>query len=155
MLVRIPAPLAAIAPLAAPTAFLLPGFIMDTKADPPITHQGRALAGPSLRFDVLEEVERLRRTTPRGHGHGAFALARYPDLRLVLIALWSGATIHEHKTEGRVSVQCIDGRVRMHVAGAELELSPGQLITIDRNVPHDIVAVGDSSVLLTIAWPER
>ena len=127
---------------------------MQVQPDPPTAH-GRALAAPALRFDVLEEVERLRRTTPRGHGHGAITLARYPDLRIVLIALWSGARIQEHATEGRVSIQCIDGRVRMRVAGSELELEPGQLITIDRDVPHDIVAVRDSSVLLTVAWPER
>ena len=127
---------------------------MQTKSDPPTTH-GRALAAPSLQFDLLEEVERLRRSTPRGHGHGAFTLARYPDLRIVLMTLWSGARIQEHATAGRVSIQCIDGRVRMRVSGAEVELAPGQLITIDREIPHDIVAVGDSSVLLTIAWPER
>ena len=127
---------------------------MQVQPDPPTTH-GRVLAAPTLRFDVLEEVERLRRTTPRGHGHGAITLARYPDLRIVLMALWSGARIHEHATAGRVSIQCIDGRVRMHVSGSELELAPGQLITIDRDVPHDILAVNDSSVLLTVAWPER
>ncbi len=31
----------------------------------------------------------------------------------------------------------------------------GQLLVLDRSVPHDVDALEDSAFLLTIAWPEH
>jgi quercetin dioxygenase-like cupin family protein len=109
---------------------------------------------PVARFDLQEEVRAMRSTIrPGGARHVAKTLARAEDLRLVLIVMQPGARIHEHATEGRLTIQGVDGRVRLHVHETVFEIDPGFVLAIDRDVPHALEAMQDSSILLTIAWP--
>jgi mannose-6-phosphate isomerase-like protein (cupin superfamily) len=43
----------------------------------------------------------------------------------------------------------------MHVQDKVFDLPAGQLLALDRAVPHDVTALEDSALLLTIAWPEE
>ena len=75
------------------------------------------------------------------------------DLRVVLMALKAGARIPEHKANGRISVQVLSGHVRLNAAGCTSDLRPGSLLALDERTPHDVEALDESAVLLTIAWP--
>ena len=72
----------------------------------------------------------------------------------MLTAIKANTTIHEHHAAGRISVQTVEGRIRMHAGGKEFDLPAGRLLVLDRAMPHDVVAIEDSAFLLTIAWPE-
>lgn len=103
------------------------------------------------RFDLPEEV-RMMRSTPRTANHVAKTLLRTADLRIVLMVLERGATISEHRAEGRMTIQGLDGVVQLRTGDSILEVGAGCLFALDRNVPHAIEAVEASSILLTIAW---
>jgi quercetin dioxygenase-like cupin family protein len=111
------------------------------------------LAPRSAEIDLHEEAKRLRLEAQyMEHGHGATTLIRYPDLRVVQMALKGGTLIREHQTEGRVLVQCISGRLRLDMPEGRAELAAGQVLALERCVPHDLEAMEDSDVLITIAW---
>jgi quercetin dioxygenase-like cupin family protein len=116
------------------------------------------MRAPCLRFDLDEEISRLWREAASGSGRNAKTLVKHPDLRIVLTVLRGGHRIHEHKASGRISVQTIRGHIRMHLSAGEacdtMDLPAGHLVALDREVPHDVVAVVDSAFVLTIAWPE-
>jgi quercetin dioxygenase-like cupin family protein len=114
----------------------------------------QATAGPSLTFDLTEQIRELRQEPYWQSGRNSKMLVKHDDFRIVLTALKASTTIHEHHSAGRISVQAIEGHLRMHAGGREFDLPAGRVLVLDRAVPHDVVAIEDSAFLLTIAWPE-
>jgi quercetin dioxygenase-like cupin family protein len=111
------------------------------------------MAAPFLEFDLPAELHRLRTETTWSTGHNARTLAKYDDFRVVLIALRARARMSEHKTEGRISVQLLSGHIQVKAAGRTFNLRHGGLLALDHGVPHDVEALEESALLLTIAWP--
>lgn len=116
-------------------------------------HEVGILAGPLLTFDLEREIRQLRSEGRWQSGHTAKTLAKYPDFRVVLIVMRSGGRLVNHRTEGRISVHTLSGRVNFRTAEQSTDLSAGQMLTLERDLPHDIEAAVDSAFLLTIAWP--
>jgi quercetin dioxygenase-like cupin family protein len=114
----------------------------------------RALTGPVLTFDLAAEADRLRSESPwREHGRNAVTLVKYSDLRIVFILMKPAARLQEHHADARISVQTLRGHARLHLGGEIIDLPAGHLMTLDKGIPHDLEAVEESEVLLTIAWP--
>lgn len=104
-------------------------------------------------IELEKEAEELQRTEAfREHGHSAKTLAKYPSLRLVLIALRQGTSVGEHKAEGRISLQTLSGEVMMVADERNVRLPQGSVVSLDKAVPHDVIALADSTVLLTVCW---
>jgi quercetin dioxygenase-like cupin family protein len=112
-----------------------------------------SLASPFLEFDLIAEVDRLHGERTWHTGHNARTLIKYDDLRVVLMALKAGSRIPEHKANGRISVQVLSGHIRLNASGRTFDLRPGSLLALDERAPHDLEALDESAVLLTIAWP--
>ena len=111
------------------------------------------LAGPTLTFDLTAELEQLRREeTYRSGDRNAKTLAKEPDLRVVLTVLKEGARLREHQAPGPVAVQTISGRLRLHAGGQTFDLPTGHLLTLERDLPHDVEALEESAFLITIGW---
>jgi quercetin dioxygenase-like cupin family protein len=112
------------------------------------------MAAPFLEFDLARELEQLHCEFPAS-GQNAKTLVKHDDFRIVLIALTAHARIPEHRAEGRISVQTVRGHIRMRALGRTFDLPAGSLLILDRDAPHDVQALEDSAVLLTIAWPGK
>jgi len=113
------------------------------------------LARPLLQIDVEQELQQLRQEESwhRETGRSSKTLAKYPDFRIVLILMKSGTRMRQHTAEGRVSIQQLKGRVLIHLeAHRRVEVSAGQLLVLDCGVLHDVEALEESSLLLTISW---
>jgi quercetin dioxygenase-like cupin family protein len=60
-----------------------------------------------------------------------------------------------HSAEGPISIHALQGKIRVHLSGDRTEdLKPGDLLTLERCLEHDVEALEESAFLLTIAWPE-
>lgn len=70
----------------------------------------RLLAAPLLLFRFAEEVARLKGEPDWAGGKRAITLTKQGGLRVVLIALRSGATLDEHVAAGALTVQVLEGR---------------------------------------------
>lgn len=113
------------------------------------------LAEPVLRFDLDQEMQELRRedSWERETGRSSKTLAKYPDFRIVLVCMKAGSHMNDHKAEARISIQALRGKVLLHVPDRKsIELSTGQLLTLDCGMHHDVEAVEESAFLLTVAW---
>jgi quercetin dioxygenase-like cupin family protein len=112
------------------------------------------LAEPLLQIDFERELQQLRRedSWQRETGRSSKTLAKYPDFRIVLILMKSGTRMRQHKAEGRISIQQLNGRVRIHLADRKVTLSAGHLLVLDCGVLHDVEALEESALLLTISW---
>jgi quercetin dioxygenase-like cupin family protein len=108
-----------------------------------------------MEFDLEGELHRLKAETTWSTGHNARTLVKQEDFRVVLIAIQRDARIPEHQTEGRLSVHVIAGHVQVRAAGRTFSLRTGGLLALDRAIRHDVTAIEESAILLTIAWPEK
>ena len=123
-------------------------------ADPSPTRRPRPLAAPVLLFDFAEEATGLRNEGPwLQHGRNALTLVKYPDFRIVFMLMKPGTRLQEHHASGRISVHTLSGYVRLHLGDQIADLPAGHLLALERELPHDVEAVEESAVLLTIAWP--
>lgn len=113
----------------------------------------RHLDAPLLQLDLARELSELRGSEVyRAHRYGAKTLARYPDLRVVLIAFEAGARMERHQAKSRVSVQVLEGHVALALSEQSVELRAGGVLVIAPDVPHDVEAREQSAILVTLAW---
>ena len=113
------------------------------------------MAAPYLEFDIASELEELRREPAWQSGQNAKTLVKFDDLRIVLMSLQARSRIPGHQTEGRISIHAVAGHIQVRAQGRTFDLPSGRLLALDRGLPHDVEALEDSAVLLTIAWPGR
>ena len=111
------------------------------------------MAAPYLEFDLVRELEQLHREPEWQTGQNARTLVKYDTLRVVLTSLKAHARIPEHRTEGRISIQALRGRIHVRAEGRTFDLSAGTLLALDQGISHDVEALEDSAFLLIIAWP--
>ena len=114
------------------------------------------LSRPVLEFDLASELAQLHQDESwvQPAGRSSKTLIKYPDLRVVLIAMRADTRMHQHTAAGRISVHVLCGHIRLHLPDRVLDLPAGHLLTLDQCIPHDVEATEDSAVLLTIAWPK-
>ena len=110
--------------------------------------------GPFLAFNLAEQIHSLRQEPYWQSGRNSKTIAKYHDLRIVLTAIQAKTTIRQHSSAGRMSVQTLEGHLRMHAGGKEFDMPAGRVLVLDRDMPHDVIALEDSAFLVTMAWPE-
>jgi quercetin dioxygenase-like cupin family protein len=111
------------------------------------------LDAPIAELDLNREVAALwPNVDETGMGHMARTLVRQPTLRVVLMVLRSGSVIREHSADGASSLQVLSGRVTLCLPNRKVDLASGQLLAMEARVPHDVEALEDSAVLLTLSW---
>ena len=121
---------------------------------PEDAHLTSHLADPIGVLDLKAELAQLRDEEPwRRSGRHSRTLIKDADLRVVLIALQTGARLEEHHAPGRITVHALDGHLRVGVSGQAIDLPQGHIVTIAPAIRHDVEALEESAFLLTIAWP--
>ena len=78
------------------------------------------------------------------------AIVRTAHLELIRSVLHRGRSVPEHKVDGELTIQCIEGKLTVHAHGLKIPLAAGELIFLSGGVPHAIAAEEDSSALLTL-----
>ena len=113
------------------------------------------LSSPLLQFNIDEEIalQRQEDSWLRGAGRSSKTLVKHPDLRIVLISMKANTRMHEHKATARISIQTISGHVRLRLPERTADLPAGHLLVLDQCLPHDVEALEDSAILLTLSWP--
>lgn len=113
----------------------------------------QTLAGAYLEFDLRREIELLHHEPEWATGQNAKTLVKYDNFRVVLTALHAHARMPLHQTDGRISLQTIGGHIQVRAVGRTFDLPVGSLLALDRGLPHEVEALEESVLLLTIAWP--
>lgn len=115
------------------------------------------LADQVIRHNVRSEVEQLKKAPSwhRESGRSSETLVKYEAFRIVLVRMKPGSYMSHHRAEGPISIQVLQGKVRVHLPEDRTEdLEHGDLLTLERCLEHDVEALEESAFLLTIAWPE-
>lgn len=78
------------------------------------------------------------------------AIVRTAHFELIRSVLHRGRSVPEHKVDGELTIQCIEGRLTVHAHGRAIALGPGELLFLAGGEPHSVEAVEDSSALLSL-----
>lgn len=99
---------------------------------------------PAQVVDVSPFGERLaqQRTT---------ALFKSDDLEVMRLVLRAGKSLPPHRVAGEITIHCIEGRLQVSAEGTESVLRAGQLLYLLGNVVHGVIALEDTSALVTVA----
>ncbi len=109
-----------------------------------------AVAG-LFHVQIAEEVERLKQeSTWRSGARNAITLTKEGPLRVVLIVLRAGAKLHEHQTGGPLMLQALSGSLRFRTRDRALEMKPGEIVALESALDHEVEALEESAVLLTL-----
>jgi len=113
------------------------------------------LASPLLRFNLSEELRRLRgeASWQRGSGRSSKTLAKYPDFHVVLVLMKANTRMNKHHVDARISIHSLEGKLRVRLPDQMVEVPAGELIALDYAIPHSIEAPEESAFLITISWP--
>jgi quercetin dioxygenase-like cupin family protein len=115
------------------------------------------LADPVLQFDLSKEIEKLhtKESWGREAGRSSETLVKQDDFRVVLISMKAQTRMGEHRAEGRISIQTLQGRICIHLRDQKIELPAGRLLALDCGLYHDVESLEDSAFLLTMSWPKQ
>jgi len=97
--------------------------------------------------DVID----VRPLGPRLSGTRSHALFKSADLEVIRLVLPAGEGLPPHAVAGEITLQCIEGRIAFNCDAGERELAAGELIHSAAEEIHELRAIEDSSLLLTIS----
>ena len=90
------------------------------------------------------------------------ALFKSEDLEVIQLLMPEGRRMLDHRVNGEITLQCLKGCVDVisHAVGEpdprpKARLVEGHLMYLQRGEPHQLLAVVESVVLLTIALPKN
>ena len=55
--------------------------------------------------------------------------------------------------DGRISIQLFEGGIRLQINEQSVEMKAGALLTLEYGTPHNVEAIEESALLITISWP--
>ena len=112
------------------------------------------LSAPLLTFDLAAEIEQLNNEEHwLKDGRISKTLVKHSDFRIVLMFMKAGTLMQEHKTDARISIHALSGRLLIKLDGQTVDLPAGHLLVLEKGLSHDVKAIEESVFLLSISWP--
>jgi quercetin dioxygenase-like cupin family protein len=108
--------------------------------------------GGMLTANIASEIKRLKDAPEWASGdRHAVSLVKDDALNVLLMVLKAGASLHEHRTKGPIAIEVISGSVRFSSGNDQRVVSGGELVALDRRIPHRLEALEESAVILITA----
>lgn len=112
----------------------------------------RPLTAPFLTFDLADQLAEMR--TEEGYsrsGRSGRTLAKSGRFRATLVVMARGNVIGTHQADSPMTLQVLSGHIRFRSGEGDQELRSGQLLFFGPGEAHDLTAVEESSLLLTLS----
>lgn len=77
-------------------------------------------------------------------------LVRAPHLEVFRMVLPAGKSTPMHEAAGTITIQCVEGEVRLEAHGIQQVMRAGDLVFLDDAEPHAVEGITDASLLITI-----
>jgi len=82
-------------------------------------------------------------------------LLETPTSKEVRICIAAGQVMAEHKSPFSILIHILKGEITLGIQGQQQQMKAGQLISLGPHVPHDLTAIADTIVRLTIHKNDR
>lgn len=78
------------------------------------------------------------------------ALFKGPHLEVIRMVLLAGKKIPPHQVSGSITIHCLKGEVDVGVESERKVLRQGDLLYLAGNVKHDLLALTDAALLVSV-----
>lgn len=103
---------------------------------------------PDAPLTVIDDLLALAPLPASGLGHSK--VLQHPDARILVLAFRAGHLLKEHSTPFPLLMQALDGELLVRADGVETTLRPGGVIRMDAALRHEVEAVSDARLMLTL-----
>ena len=105
--------------------------------------------------EVKREEEKVKEEpTWQESERNSITIFKSDAMTIVLIGLHAQAELKPHKANGTISVQVLEGKITFATEYERAEIEKGQMIALQPNITHSVVATTESFFLLTLV-PDR
>lgn len=112
----------------------------------------RSLAGPLLTFDLDGQLRELKAEEAYTRsGRAGRTLAKSGRLRVILVAMQAGNAIGTHQADSPMTLQVVNGHIRYRANDGEHEMRSGELLFFGPGDAHDIRALEETALLITLS----
>ncbi len=112
----------------------------------------RPTAGGMITVKLADEIARLKTSAEwKSADRHAVSLIKDDALNVLLMVLKKGAHLHEHHTKGPIAVQLVSGSIRFIGGPEQRIISAGEMVGLDRGIPHSLEALEESALILVTA----
>lgn len=117
----------------------------------PQRKQDHVIDAPLVQIDIPAFAKQLKQeSTWKESDRNSITVFKTDGMSIVLIALHKGAEMPRHNTDGIISVQVLEGQIKITADIKTVELSAGHMLTLHENIPHSVLAIKESLFLLTL-----
>jgi quercetin dioxygenase-like cupin family protein len=139
----------------------LPAMIPHSDATPisdtglvashPRSDARRILDASLMQFDLDGEIEKIKHEKNWMEGcQSAKTLVKSENMSLLLIAMHMGDEMKMHRFNGPITLHVVEGNIQFLTRQNCVSIKEGQLITLQKKIPHNLVAKMSSIFLLTL-----
>lgn len=126
--------------------------IKTTDSTPQRPEGERVLNALLLEININDFIEKIKaESTWKDSDRNSMTVHKSDNMVVVLIGLHAGAELKPHKAGGVLSLQLLQGAIDFIVEQRKTTVSKGQMIVLQENIFHSVVAQEESFLLLTIA----
>ncbi|MFC5336928.1 cupin domain-containing protein [Leucobacter denitrificans] len=113
---------------------------------------GRSVNGPKPFTLAAANLDDLLAAAPvSGEKFQIKRIFQGTGVRMIRLTFAAGQTMREHSTNAPLVVQVLEGTVAFRIAGEELTLPAGAILHVEPSELHELEAVTDAHLLLTLA----
>ncbi len=107
---------------------------------------------PISTFDLSKLLAQVKKgETWEKENRNAVTLCKCRGLHVTLIAMHAGTLMPGHRVECPIIVHVIEGHAEFITDSKTVVLTKGQILTLGGGIRHDIKAIAESTILLTLA----
>jgi quercetin dioxygenase-like cupin family protein len=111
----------------------------------------RPIDAPVLVINIPKVIKKIKKEKAwNKNDRNAITVFKGDKMRIVLVAMHKKAEMTTERPENILSLQVINGKVKLHTDAETMEIRKTQLFVLHANIPYKIEAVKKSIFLLTI-----
>lgn len=116
----------------------------------------RMLNAALVEIDLNKFTTQLKsETTWTDSDHNAITVFKSENITIVLIGMHENAALKTHTAKGDIHVQVLEGQVNFMAEQQTILLDKGNMIALEANIPHSVLAIKESFILLTLTTQKK
>lgn len=110
-----------------------------------------SVSGSALSFSLGSELALVRAQLATGAGGRAGrTLVKDGQLRVTMVGIAPGGAMKEHKADGPVTIQVLEGDIDLTLGARRYTVTTGMLFALEGGVRHGVQSPGGAVFLLTV-----
>jgi len=111
----------------------------------------RLLNASLIEIDLNKFIVELKQeTTWADSDRNSITVFKSYNTTIVLIGVHANAELKTHIAKGHISIQILEGEIQFTAEQQTVSLEKGQMIYLQENIPHSVLAIKESFFLLTM-----